>query len=81
MKHKGITVNCYYAFSEEVKGDRTAMYGGYAQSEERFIEMCEEAEFDLEGLEVELDSQNVKDEMGKPFPEKVWKDFEIFGKP
>ena len=68
------TINSYYAYSGECKGVRTAMYGGYAQSEERFVEMCEEAGFNLEGLEVEIGHLNVKDEMGRPFPEKVWKD-------
>lgn len=68
------TINSYYAYSEEFKGDRTAMYGGYAQSEERFVELCEEAGYNLDGLEVELGHQNVKDEMGRPFGEKVWKD-------
>lgn len=68
------TINSYYALCKEYKGVRTAMYGGYAKSEERFIEMCEEAGFNLEGLDVELDRQNVKDEMGRPFPEEVWKD-------
>lgn len=43
----------------------TAMYNGYATSEERFIALCKEAGYDLEGMEIELVKENSKDEMGR----------------
>lgn len=68
------SINSYWAYTEEYRGSRTAMYSGFAQSEKRFIELCEAAEFDLEGLELELEQQNVKDDLGRPFLEGVQKD-------
>lgn len=52
----------------------TAMYSGFAESEERFKELCEKAGFDLEGMEVELVHSNPKDEMGRLYKEGVRKD-------
>lgn len=61
------TMNYYVAYSKPYKGARTAMFNGYATSKERFIGLCEEESFGLDGLEVELVTENVTDEMGKPY--------------
>lgn len=62
----------YYLATETKYG--TAMYSGFAESEERFKELCDEAGFDLEDLEIVLDSINPKDEMGRLYKEGVRKD-------
>ena len=68
------TMNGYYAWTKEYKGCCSGVYGGYAESAERFIGLCEAAGYALDGLVVELNHANVKDEMGRPYSERVWKD-------
>lgn len=68
------TMNFYLALSEPYNGMQTAMYSGFAPSEERFVELCQQAGFDLDGLEIELHTRNPKDELGRPFKEGVGKD-------
>ena len=55
-------------------GTRTAMYSGHAESEERFIELCKQEGYDLEGLETELVRVNARNEIGRPIKEGVRKD-------
>ncbi len=62
--------NNYYTANEY----GTAMYSGFAASEERFVELCKNAGFDIEGMEIELVHANSKDAMGRPFAEGVRKD-------
>lgn len=52
----------------------TAMYSGIAESEERFVEQCQERGFDLTGLEIVLVKINPKDELGRLYEEHVRKD-------
>lgn len=52
----------------------TAMYSGIAESEERFVEQCQERGFDLTGLEIELIKKNPCDELGRLYEEHVRKD-------
>lgn len=68
------TMNFYIAWSESLHNTRTAMYSGFASSEERFVKLCEGAGFDLDGLEIELNKTNPKDEMGRLHREGVRKD-------
>lgn len=68
------TMNFYVAWTPEYKGCRTAMYSGCAMSEQRFAELCEQEGYDLEGLEVELEKENPKDELGRLYSEGVRKD-------
>ncbi len=74
------TMNFYVAVAPAPKvespfqGVATVMYSGYAPSEERFVELCEKAGFELDGLEIELYDVNPKDEMGRLYKEGVSKD-------
>lgn len=70
----GQTMNFYTALSEEYKGSQTVMYSGFAPTEERFVELCKEAGYDLDGLEIVMEQANPKDEMGRLFKEGVKKD-------
>ena len=70
-------VNSYCAYSEEYHGVRTAMYSGYASTKERFAQLCEENGYNLEGLEIELVHSNVRNELGRPYPEKAEKDLGV----
>ena len=67
-------LNSYCAYTKEYQGCRTAMYSGYAQSEERFVELCKNAGFDLEDLDVELVHKNATNELGQPCQEGVRED-------
>lgn len=67
-------MNFYVAWGESPHNTRIVMYSGFASSEERFVKLCEEAGFDLEGLEIELNKTNPKDEVGRLYKEGVRKD-------
>ena len=67
-------INHYIAYSSEYNGCRYAVYQGFCESESEFIAMCNEKGFDINELEVEEGKRNIRDEMGRPFDKKVWKD-------
>ena len=52
-----------YNFSE--KG--CVFYHAIATSEEHAVSLAKQEGFDIEGMEVELEKENVRDEMGNPF--------------
>lgn len=46
-------------------------YHAIASSEERAIELAINAGYDIEDLEVELERENVRDELGRPYKEGI----------
>ena len=46
-------------------------YHAVATSEEHAIQLAQEAGFDIEGMEIELERMNVRDEMGRPYEPKI----------
>lgn len=66
-------VNHYVAWLPEIKGSRSAMYQGIAESEEEFVSMCEEQGYDIHDsdLTIECVKENVRNEMGRPCEKKV----------
>ena len=56
-----------YNFSE--KG--CVFYHAIATSEEHAVLLAKQEGFDIEGMEVELERENVRDEMGNPYECKI----------
>ena len=52
-------------------GCGTVMYHAIAESKERAIELAMEAGYDIEGLEVELEREDVRDMLRRPYPESI----------
>ena len=46
-------------------------YYAIATSEEHAILLAKQEGFDIEGMEVELERMNVRDELGKPYEPKI----------
>ena len=46
-------------------------YHAIATSEEHAIQLAQEEGFDIEGMEIELERMNVRDEMGRPYEPKI----------
>lgn len=49
----------------------TILYHAIAREEEQVRELATEAGINIEGLTIELDRENVRDEMNRPFPAKI----------
>lgn len=64
-------VNLYVASLPEVGGCTTARYQGIAESREEFITMCQEAGYDLDGLDIVEEKRNVRNEMRQPCRKQV----------
>ena len=56
-----------YNFTE--KG--CVFYHAIATSEEHAVLLAKQEGFDIEGMEVELERENVRDEMGNPYEPKI----------
>lgn len=46
-------------------------YHAIARSEEQAIELANESGFDIEGMDIELERENIKDELGYPYEPKI----------
>lgn len=64
-------VNLYVASLPEVGGCTTARYQGIAESREEFITMCQQAGYDLDGLDIVEEKRNVRNQMGQPCKKQV----------
>lgn len=64
-------VNHYVANLTEHEGCTTARYQGIAESREEFITMCEEAGYDLDGLDIVEEKRNVRNEIGQTCKKQV----------
>lgn len=62
-------MNSYNIFEEE--NYSTVLYHAIADSEDHVRALAEERSIDLDGLIIELQRINVKDELGRPFPAKI----------
>lgn len=49
----------------------TILYHAIARDEEQVKELALESNIDLDGLTIDLVRQNVKDELGRPYPAKI----------
>lgn len=59
-------MNSYNIYDEEHYS--TILYHAIARDEEHVRELAEEAGINLEGLTIDLERNNVKDELGRPYP-------------
>jgi hypothetical protein len=62
-------VNSYNIYDSE-RGD-TILYHAIAESEDRVRELAEENDISLEGLTIELSTENVRNEMGRPYSDQI----------
>lgn len=62
-------MNSYNIFEEE--NYSTILYHAIARDEEQVKELALESNIDLDGLTIDLVRQNVKDELGRPYPAKI----------
>lgn len=64
-------MNSYNIYEEEHYS--TILYHAIARDEEEVKELASEAGINLEGLTVELERRNVRDQLGRPFPAGIKK--------
>ena len=62
-------MNSYNIYDEEHYS--TILYHAIARDEEHVKELAEEAGINLEGLTIDLERSNVKDELGRPYPARI----------
>ena len=62
-------VNSYNIFDEDHCS--TILYHAIAHDEEEVRELAKNAGFDIEGLTIELERNNVKDQLGRPYSPRI----------
>lgn len=62
-------MNSYNIYEE--KNYSTILYHAIARDVEQVKELAEEAGVELEGLTIELERENVKNQLGKPFSARI----------
>jgi hypothetical protein len=62
-------LNSYNIYDEEHYS--TILYHAIARDEEHVKELAEEAGINLEGLTIDLERNNVKDELGRLYPARI----------
>lgn len=62
-------MNSYNIYDEEHYS--TILYHAIARDEEHVRELAEEAGINLEGLTIDLERNNVKDELGRPYSARI----------
>ncbi len=62
-------MNSYNIYDEEHYS--TILYHAIARDEEHVKELAEEAGINLEGLTIDLERNNVKDELGRPYSARI----------
>lgn len=62
-------MNSYNIYEEE--NYSTILYHAIARDEEQVRELAEEASINIEGLTIDLDRENVKDELGRPYSARI----------
>ena len=68
-------MNTYNLF--ENSHEDTILYHAIAKNENQVIELANEAGIDIEGLTIELDKKNVKDELGRSYEPSI-KDAQVY---
>lgn len=61
-----MTVNSY---NLQEKG--CVFYHAIAENEQQVVELAKEAGFDIEGLEIELERTDVRNELGRPYQPSI----------
>ena len=62
-------MNSYNLFNSE--NPSTVIYHAIAEDEEQIKELANEAGFNIESLDIEIERENVKDEMGRPLKPSI----------
>lgn len=62
-------MNSYNLYEEE--NHSTILYHAIARDEDQVRELADKAGFDIDGLTIDLERKNVKDELGRPFSAKI----------
>lgn len=62
-------MNSYNIYDEEHYS--TILYHAIARDEEHVKELAEDAGINLEGLTIDLERNNVKDELGRPYSARI----------
>lgn len=62
-------MNSYNIYEEE--NYSTILYHAIARNVEQIEYLAEEAGIDLEGLTIDLERENVKDQLGRPFSARI----------
>ena len=62
-------MNSYNIFNENEAG--TILFHAIASSEQHVKELASDSGIDRTGLTIELERQNVKDQLGRPFPASI----------
>ncbi len=62
-------MNAYNIYEEQHSS--TILYHAIARDEEHVKELAEEAGFDISGMIIELEKENVKDQLGKPYAARI----------
>ena len=55
----------------EENNEATILYHAIARDEDQVMELAKEAGIDMDGLSIELERSNVKDQLGKPLPARI----------
>lgn len=55
----------------EKNNEATILYHAIARDEDQVMELANEAGVDINGLEIELERSNVKDQLGRPLSARI----------
>ena len=64
-----IIMNSYNIYDEN--HEATILYHAIARDEDQVMDLAKEAGIDMDGLSIELERSNVKDQLGKPFSARI----------
>lgn len=62
-------MNSYNIYEE--KHSSTILYHAIARDEDQVVELAKEAGIDMDGLSIELERSNVKDQLGRPLSARI----------
>lgn len=62
-------MNAYNIYEEQHSS--TILYHAIARNEEQVEELAKEAGFNISGMVIELEKENVKDQLGKPYAARI----------
>lgn len=63
-------MNSYNIF--DIEHPSTILYHAIAEDKVQVVELANEAGYDVDGLAVELERQNVRDQLGRPFEPAIY---------
>lgn len=62
-------MNSYNIFEEDSYS--TIIYHAIAEDEQQVRQLAEDSGIDLEGMTIEMEKRNVKDELGRPYSPRI----------